>query len=120
MKNILLILLSVLLNAAAQILMRYGMLRVGEISLTQSMIVVLPKMIRNIFLWFAMLGYGISVVIWMIVLSRVEISYAYIFSSLGFVLVSVMSALILNEQLSAQRIAGIAVVCTGIIILARG
>jgi multidrug transporter EmrE-like cation transporter len=120
MKNILLILSSVSLNAAAQILMRRGMLRVGEVSLGSSLAAALPRMIRNGFLWLAMASYGVSIVTWMIVLSRVEVSFAYAFSSLGFVFVAVMGTLILKEPLSAQRAAGVAVVCIGIIILARG
>lgn len=120
MKNILLILLSVSLNAAAQILMRWGMLRVGEVSLAQSLVTALPRMISNVFLWLAMASYGISIVTWMVVLSRVEVSYAYAFSSLGFVLVAIMGAFMLKEPIPAQRAAGIAVVCIGIIILAKG
>ena len=120
MKNILLILLSVSLNAAAQILMRWGMLRVGEVSLAQSLVTALPRMISNVFLWLAMASYGISIVTWMVVLSRVEVSYAYAFSSLGFILVAIIGALILKEPIPAQRVAGIAVVCIGIIILAKG
>jgi multidrug transporter EmrE-like cation transporter len=67
-----------------------------------------------------MASYGVSIVTWMIVLSRVEVSFAYAFSSLGFVLVTIMGALILKEHISAQRLTGIVVVCIGLIAIARG
>jgi multidrug transporter EmrE-like cation transporter len=120
MKNILLILTSVSLNASAQFLMRKGMLRIGEVSTTHSLIKVFPQMITNIFLWFSLCCYGISIITWMIVLSRVELSFAYIFSSLGYILVTVMGVIFLKEYISIFRIMGILVVCIGIILVAKG
>jgi len=120
MKNILLILTSVSLNAGAQILMRKGMLCVGEVSSGHSLFKVLPQMITNIFLWLSLICYGISIVTWMIVLSRVEVSFAYAFSSLGYVLVTVMGVIVLKEYVSVLRIAGILVVCIGVILVAKG
>jgi len=119
MKNILLILTSVSLNAGAQLLMRKGMLVIGEISVTNSLIKVLPQMITNIFLWLSLFCYGISIVTWMIVLSRVEVSYAYAFSSIGYVLVTIMGIMILKENISTMRIIGVCIVCFGIILVAK-
>jgi len=120
MKNILLILSSVSLNAVAQILMRKGMLRIGEVSSGYSLLKVLPQMITDIFLWLSLFCYGVSILIWMIVLSRVEVSFAYAFSSLGYVLITVMGVVFFKEYISIYRIAGIFVVCIGIILVSRG
>jgi len=119
MKNILLILTSVSLNAGAQLLMRKGMLRIGEVSIANSLLKVIPQMLSNIFLWLSLSCYGISIITWMVVLSRVEVSFAYSFSSLGFVLVTIMGTIFLREQISALKILGISIICIGIIILAR-
>jgi len=119
MKNILLILISVSLNAAAQLLMRKGMLRIGEVSIDQSLLKVLPQMITNIFLWLSLLCYGISIVTWMIVLSRVEVSFAYAFLSLGFVFVTMFGYLFFNEHITYIRIIGIALVFAGVIFVSR-
>ena len=121
MKNIFLILSSVSLNATAQIAMRRGMLKVGEISFGDGAFFrAIPIMLSNVLLWFSLLCYGLSIIIWMAVLSRVEVSFAYAFSSLGYVLVTVMGALLLKENISVLRIVGILVVCIGIILVARG
>ena len=119
MKNILLILTSVSLNAGAQLLMRKGMLCIGEVSITHSLLKVLPQMITNIYLWLSICCYGISIITWMIVLSRVEVSFAYAFSSIGFILVTIMGAVFLREQVSTLKILGIGIICIGVIILAR-
>jgi multidrug transporter EmrE-like cation transporter len=103
MNNILLILTSVSLNAAAQVLMRTGMLQVGEVGVNaQTLFKALPGMAGNGFLWLSILCYGISILIWMIVLSRVEVSFAYAFSSLGFVLVTIFGSFILKEHISME------------------
>ena len=121
MKNILLILASVSLNATAQILMRRGMLKAGEISFGDgTFFKTIPIMLSNSLLWLSFLCYGFSIVLWMMVLSRVEVSFAYAFSSLGCVLVTVMGMFFLKENISILRIAGILVVCIGIILVARG
>jgi multidrug transporter EmrE-like cation transporter len=121
MKNILLILFSVSLNASAQLLMRKGMLKIGEVSIcTASLLKILPQMAGNIFLWLSLLCYGISILSWMLVLSKVEVSFAYAFSSLGFILVTIMGAVFLQEQITPLRVIGIAVICIGVILIAKG
>jgi multidrug transporter EmrE-like cation transporter len=120
MKNIFLIIGSVFLNACAQIIMRKTMIQIGEINLEhRNILSYLPQLIGNIFLWGSFLCYGLSICIWIIVLSKVEVSYAYAFSSLGYILVVIMGSLLLHEQVSMIRILGIIVVCFGIILVAR-
>jgi multidrug transporter EmrE-like cation transporter len=120
MKNILFILASVSLNAVGQVLIRQGMLHMGEVPISKTFFTqVLPRMISNVFLWLAFLCYGISILLWTIVLSKTEVSFAYAFSSLGFVLVTLISTVFLHEHISTLRIAGIAVVCVGIVLVAN-
>ncbi|GHV79033.1 transporter [Spirochaetia bacterium] len=120
MKNIVLILTSVSLNAGAQILMRKAMMQIGEINIeAKNFISYLPQLLGNIFLWISFLCYGFSILIWIIILSKVEVSYAYAFSSLGYILVTIMGALLLHEHVSMVRIVGIIIVCFGIILVAR-
>ena len=63
--------------------------------------------------------YGLSAVLWLFVLARVELSYAYPFVSLGFVLMSVAGAFLLGETLGPLRVAGTALICLGVIAVAR-
>jgi multidrug transporter EmrE-like cation transporter len=119
MKNILLILISVSLNAGAQLLMRKGMIQVGEVSSGSSLLKVLPQMMGNVFLWLSLLSYGISIITWMIVLSKVEVSFAYAFLSLGFVFVTIIGYFAFNEHVTLIRVIGIALVCAGVFFVSR-
>ena len=116
--NIILILLSVLLNCAAQLLIRKGMLVEGEVGM-QNMLSHVGSMITNIWLWGAMLCYALSIFLWMSVLSKVEVSYAYPFLSVGYVVSAVAGYALFNENLSPIRIAGIIVICIGVILISR-
>ena len=116
--NIILILLSVLLNCAAQLLIRKGMLVEGEVGM-QNMLSHVGSMITNLWLWGAMLCYALSILLWMSVLSKVEVSYAYPFLSVGYVVSAVAGYALFNENLSPVRIAGIIVICVGVILISR-
>ena len=72
--NTILILVSVLLNCLAQILMRKGMLVNGEIGEINKFVSSIPDMLTNLYLWGAMICYAISILVWMVVLSKVEVS----------------------------------------------
>jgi multidrug transporter EmrE-like cation transporter len=119
MKNILLILTGVFLNAGAQLCMRKGMLIIGEVSLNASLIKAFPAMLKNVYLWGSLLCYGVSAIVWMLVLSRVEVGFAYAFISLGFVIVAVMGVVLFGEHITLLRVAGIVLICGGLFLVAK-
>lgn len=116
--NIILILSSVVLNCLAQLFMRKGMLVVGDVGL-QSLVAQSLNMISNVWLWIAMFCYAISVFLWMVVLSKVEVSYAYPFLSVGYVLAAVAGYFFFSESLTIVRVLGIFVICVGVYIISR-
>ena len=118
MNEIILILSSVLLNAAAQLLIRKGMLQIGQLEIGNLQQSILP-MLGNLWLWGAMLSYGISIFLWMSVLSRVEVSFAYPFLSIGYVVAAVAGYLFFQEHLSWTRITGIVVIGLGVILISK-
>lgn len=117
--NIILILVSVLLNCAAQLLMRKGMLVNGEVAGMGSLLSSIPQMLTNFYLWGAMICYGVSIVVWMVVLSKVEVSYAYPFLSIGYVLSAIAGYLWFAECVTPVRILGIVVICVGVVLISR-
>lgn len=116
--NIILILISVLLNCAAQLFIRQGMLLVGETGIG-NLFTNLGSMIMNIWLWAAMICYAISILLWMAVLSKVEVSFAYPFLSVGYIVAAIAGYMFFNESLSITRIVGIIVICVGVILISR-
>lgn len=118
MNNILMILGSVLLNAIAQLLIRKGMLVIGTVGVTNFAQNIIP-MLLNPWLWGAMLSYAVSILLWMSVLSKVEVSFAYPFLSIGYIFAAVVGYMAFNEHLSMTRILGILVICIGVILISR-
>ncbi len=118
MKNILLILFSVSLNALAQLFIRQGMLQIGKVSLKLDQLWYMAwRSLTNWYLLGGMLCYAVSIITWMVVLSRVNVSLAYPFLSVGYIITAVLAYFILNEPLTLQKMIGIAVICLGVIIL---
>lgn len=74
------ILSSVLLNCAAQLCMKKGMMTVGEVTDgLRGFIELLPVMLVNGYLWISAGCYVVSIALWLVVLSKVDVSYAYPF-----------------------------------------
>ena len=70
-------------------------------------------------LWFALSAYGLSVVVWLVGLSRVPVSQAYPMLSMGYVINIGLAYWLLNEVPTAQRVIGIAVIVVGVVLVAR-
>ena len=118
--TILLIVISVLLNCAAQLCMKKGMMSIGEISGgMQGLIAAMPSMIMNGYLWLSLFCYGLSFLLWMVVLSKVDVSYAYPFLSIGYILSAVVGYYAFGENVTPIRILGIIVICIGVVLISR-
>ncbi len=119
-KYIPLILLGVLLNAFAQVLLKRGMLGIGYFEIHfQNLFPVIKKVAANGYILSGLGSYVISVAIWLLVLARVEVSYAYPFLSVGYVVVTLMGYFLFQESLSWMRVVGISIITLGVILLSR-
>ena len=119
-KYIPLILSGVLLNAAAQLFLKKGMTVLGTFDFTIAGIS--PMVVRaaiSPFILAGLMSYAISVGIWMLVLSRVEVSFAYPFLSVGYIVTAIAGYSLFHENLSPVRIGGIALICLGVILISR-
>ena len=115
-----LVLAGVLLNAAAQLLLKAGTNHVGAFAFTPDN--VLPIGLRlagEPFVLGGLACYVISVVIWIMALSRVEVSLAYPMLSIGYVVNAVAAWYLFGEAVTAQRMVGIATIIIGVFLVAR-
>ncbi|MFA9216719.1 MAG: SMR family transporter [Sphingomonadaceae bacterium] len=111
---------GVLLNAIAQLLLKAGARNVGEIHLTlQNLISVGFKVATQLPIIGGLTCYVLSVVLWIIALSRVDVSVAYPMLSLGYVVAAVGAWYFFGEVLSWQRLASIGIILVGVALLAR-
>lgn len=121
MKYLPFILFTVMTNAAAQLMLKQGMMSLGAISFDG--VNPLIKIIQIVFSPWVFLGlcmFVISMASHLFVLSKVELSFAYPFLSLAYVAVAVFAYFVFREDLNAYRIAGIAAICVGTILIAQG
>ncbi len=119
-KYIPLILFTVITNAAAQIFLKKGMLEHGSFELSLSSILSHSvQIILNPLVALGLLTFVISMASHLLVLSRVEISFAMPFLSLAYVIVAVYAYTVFNENLNVYRIAGIGFICLGTILIAK-
>ena len=112
--------LSLVCAVSSQLLFKLGLQTIGGLSRGSFDAWQVVRMISN---WQILIGLAIYVVgwlSWMAVLSRLELSFVYPFTSLNYVLVSLLSWAILGETVSPVRSLGIAVICLGVFIASRG
>ena len=115
-----LILSGVFLNAFAQFFLKQGMLQIGHFEFTAANAIPISiKAATNLSIFAGLSCYVISVIVWMLVLSRVEVSYAYPFLSVGYILTTVLGYWFFNETITIERIVGILLICIGVIFVAR-
>ena len=115
-----LVLTGVLLNAVAQLALKASVREQGAIGL--NLADALPTALRiaaEPWLWLGLGCYVVSVVVWILALSRVEVSIAYPMLSIGYIINTLVAWAWLGEVLSVNKIAGIAIITVGVIVLAR-
>ncbi len=115
-----LILTGVMLNAVAQLALKASVKDMGAIGLgITSSVPALFKLAFEPFLWAGLFCYGFSVIIWILALSRVDVSIAYPMLSLGYVVNAIAAWQLFGEVMSPARVVGIGVILIGVYILAR-
>ena len=115
-----LILFGVFLNAAAQLVLKEGMLRIGYFVFSlENIIPISMQAMMSPFILMGLFCYVLSVGIWLLVLSRVPVSYAYPMLSLGYIMNAAAAHYWFHEELSFTRIAGILVIICGVYLVSR-
>lgn len=121
LRVLLLILLSVTISAVAQLALKRGMssqavqsvLERGELAQKLITVATSPMVILGLAL------YGLGAAIWLLVLARIDVSQAYPFVGLGFLLTLGFGVFVLGESVNAARLIGIALIATGIVFISQ-
>lgn len=115
-----LVLTGVLLNAAAQLLLKAGTNAVGHFDFHwQNIIPIGLKLGLEPHILGGMACYAISLVVWIMALSRVPVSIAYPMLSIGYVISAFVAWQWFGEPLAAQKMAGIGFIIVGVFLVAR-
>ena len=120
MMNLALILTSTILGVVGQMTLKKGMTALGPLALTAR---EAPGLALRIFTTPAVIiGLGIYVTsscFWLLALSRVQLTYAYPFASLSYVLIVIASWMLLGEHPSPLRLGGMAIIMIGVLLISQ-
>ena len=115
-----LVMLGVLLNAAAQLLLKAGTNAVGHFEFSGANVLPIGmKFAVEPHILGGLTCYVVSVVVWIMALSRVEVSIAYPMLSVGYVLNAVAAWYLFGEQVTMERLVGIGIIVLGVFVVAR-
>jgi multidrug transporter EmrE-like cation transporter len=115
-----LVMTGVLLNAIAQLALKASVSDTGVINLDlHSLLSSAGSLVTNLWLWVGLICYAISVVVWILALSRVDVSIAYPMLSIGYILNAIAASHLFNEPMGVGKVIGIGVIILGVYILAR-
>jgi multidrug transporter EmrE-like cation transporter len=115
-----LILFGVLLNAGAQLALKQGMRTVGYFAFSlENVLPVGARVALNPFVLAGLLCYVVSVIVWLMALSRVDVSYAYPLLSVGYIVTALAGQIFFGESLGPVRWSGILVICLGVFLITR-
>jgi multidrug transporter EmrE-like cation transporter len=112
--------IGILLNSLAQVFLKKGVNIIGYFEFTpQSLGPVALKALTNLYIWGGLSCYGISVILWIMALSRSDISLLYPLLSVGYIVTAIAGYYFFGESLSGLRILGIGTIIVGVYFVLR-
>lgn len=121
-KSITLIIISISIAVGGQLLLKIGMNRIGALDFSGigSLFKFFTQVLRSPIVVLGLFMYVISAALWLIVLSAVDLSFAYPFIGLTYVFVLVLSKFLLKEDVNPVRWIGTIIITIGVIVISRG
>jgi uncharacterized membrane protein len=121
MNPLTLVLVAALFGAGGQLSLKLGMNQVGRIganSLAQPgevavRILTTPLVIGGLGL------YVLGAALWMAILSREQLSFAYPLLAIGYAVTPMLAWLVLGESMNLTRWVGIGTICLGVLVTSR-
>jgi uncharacterized membrane protein len=116
----LLVFISVAAMTAAQLLLKKGLLSVGEFPVRfNDVIPFFIKAYTNVYVIFAVILTIVTAMVWILAVSKAQLSFLYPFMALSYVLVALFSLLLFKEDVGVLRWLGIIVICAGVFLVSR-
>ena len=114
--GLLFLLINLVVSAAAQLLLKSGMLDLGSFQFSGEIIDYVMKMLT----WKIIGGlflYASGIAFWILCLSKLDLSFAYPAGTFQYVIIFLGSWFFFNENISMQRIIGMLVIVLGVIVI---
>jgi multidrug transporter EmrE-like cation transporter len=116
-----LILIAAFFGVGGQLSLKMGMTQVGRLggdALAQPL-EILVKVLTSPLVLGGLSLYVAGAAVWMLVLSRSALSFAYPILAIGYAITPVLAWMLLGESVNGIRWAGIAIICIGVFVVSR-
>jgi drug/metabolite transporter (DMT)-like permease len=113
--------ICLLLLVAGQTLLKVGLMKIGGTSFLGggALVANLAKLFSTPYIALGFVMYGCSAILWMDVLSRLDLSVAMPLVSLTYIFALIIGAFFLHEPVGWQRILGVVFICFGLLFIVR-
>lgn len=120
MSNYLLVLLCIILVVAGQLLMKYGTTQIGAVSFSKEQLIsFLGKAVSSPLILIGFVLYFVSALLWLVVISRQELSSVQPITALSYVFITFFSWLLFKEDVGLVRILGVVAITFGVYLVFR-
>lgn len=115
------IVLTVLFTVYGQLILKWQISIAGPLPASNlEKLLFLFKLLLNPWVFSAFASAFLASLAWMATVSKLDLSHAYPFMSLNFVVVFLLSALLFHEPINIPKIVGISLIITGLIVSSQG
>jgi len=113
------ILIAVTLGVVGQLFIKIGLNSMGKLDFSSGIILTYMRIYTSPYVISGTFIYVLSVFFWLYALSRVDLSFAYPFLALSYVLILLASFIFLGETIPFMRWIGVLVICFGVYLVSK-
>jgi len=119
MEAIVLVLISVVLGVFGQLSLKQGMRKIGNFELEYFFSSKVFRLITEKFVVIGVMLYVIATLLWLVILSKAELSFAYPMLAIGYILIAIFSKILFGENVTFVRVIGILLISVGVFLLLK-
>ena len=113
------ILIPVTAAAVGQMILKIGMTQVGELKFSDGLVNIFSRTFSNLYVLGGLAFFGVNALLWLVVLSREKLSFAYPMVAFAYIVTILLSKFVLHEDIPLLRWSGLAVIIVGILMIAK-
>lgn len=117
--RILSILIPVTAAAVGQMILKVGMTQVGELKYSDGLANIFYRTFTNLYVLGGLAFFGVNALLWLVVLSREKLSFAYPMVAFAYIVTILLSKFVLHEDIPLLRWGGLFVIIVGILMIAK-
>jgi multidrug transporter EmrE-like cation transporter len=119
MEVIALVLISVVLGVLGQLSLKQGMKNIGNFEVKDFLSNKIFELIAEKFVVIGVVLYVIATLLWLVILSKAELSFAYPMLAIGYILIAIFGKIFFGENVTFVRFLGILLISIGVFLLLK-